>query len=180
MKIVFDSSSLILLIEKLKLRDLFIRCREMRMELILPNAVWSEFAEKNNDYDTLSFIKENFKIVETDVCEVFDRLLDDDSGELAVASLSKEFHDDKINYFCIIDEKYGSKICKLEGLNVMGSIGFLLFLKERGMVSSNELCEIKCKIQKSNFRITKEHLDKLCLVFLPIHPLFFRYKNAKT
>jgi len=35
-------------------------------------------------------------------------------------------------------------------------------LKKKDLISSNEMLEIKDKIQKSNFRIKREYLDKLC------------------
>lgn len=162
MKIIFDSSSLILLIEKLNLIEPLLKCRDIGIELIIPEAVWSEFTEKNNDGNVLSFIKKNFNIVKTQVCMELDRFLDSDSGEMAVAFLSKGFQNNKTEYFTIIDDKYASKVCKLEGLKVKGSIGFLLFLKENTLISDTELIEIKNKIQKSNFRIKKEHIDKLC------------------
>jgi len=162
MKILFDSSSLILLIEKLNLREPLQKCVDRSIELIIPETVWSEFTEKNKDEVDLSFIESNFKIAKTQICEELDRLLDSDSGEIAVASLSKEFQNNGIEYFCIIDEKYGSKVCRLEGLRVKGSIGFLLYLKENDLISGAELIEIKKKIQKSDFRIKREYLDKLC------------------
>lgn len=162
MKIIFDCSPLILLIENLNLRGLFQNCRNRGMELIIPETVWEEFIEKNKDGETLSFIRKNFRVVETEVSEEFDRLLDPNSGEMAVASLSKEFQNNGTKYFCIIDEKYGSKVCRLKGLNVKGSIGFLLTLKEMDLVSSTELCKIKGEIKKSDFRIKKEYLDMLC------------------
>jgi predicted nucleic acid-binding protein len=161
MKIVFDSSSLILLVEKLNLRETLTKCASSGMTLIIPEKVLSEFKEKNDDPGTLTYINGTFRIEKNENCSDLSVFLDEDSGEISVASIGKELKECKEEYLCIIDEKYGSKIFKLIGIETKGTIGLLLFLKDRGILTSQDLKEIRDKIEKSDFRITKEYLDKL-------------------
>lgn len=161
MKIVFDSSSLILLVEKLGLRETLTKCALCGITLIIPEKVLEEFKEKNEDSETLTFITENFRIEKIENHCSLSTLLDEDSGEIAVASIGKELDESKEQYLCIIDEKYGSKVFKLLGLETKGTIGLLLYLKDCKILTTQELKNIKAMIEKSDFRIKKEHLDKL-------------------
>ena len=161
MKIVFDSSSLILLVEKLNLRETLTKCLNAGNILIIPEKVLSEFLEKNNDPGTLTYIKQTFRIEKIENCADLSVFLDEDSGEISVASIGKALRERNEEYLCIIDEKYGHKIFTSLTLETKGTIGLLLLLKERGILTSQDLKEIRNKIEKSDFRITKEHLDKL-------------------
>lgn len=161
MKIIFDSSSLILLIEKLCLREPFKKCIERGIQLIIPQAVWMEFTEKDIDEELLSFIGANFDITDVGISPDLEFFFKDDSGELEVSSLSKQFQENGIECFSVIDEKYGARVCKNNGIKTHGSIGLLLYLKGEGLITSKELIDIRQKIESTNFRIKKEHLDLL-------------------
>jgi len=161
MKIIFDSSSLILLIEKLGLRQPFRNCKRRGIELVIPQAVWAEFTEKDNDAELLTFIGEIFDIIGVQVSPELEAFFKDDSGELEVSSVTKQFQDQGIECFSVIDEKYGARVCENNVIKTHGSIGLLLYLKNEGLITSKELTAIGQKIKSTNFRIKKEHLDLL-------------------
>ena len=160
MKIIFDCSPLVALIEVLKLNSKINKLNSLGFELIIPKRVFEEFKEKNSN--DLSFLKKSFKIKKVKVLDKLIPSLNKDSGELEVISLALKMKNNGEEYICIIDEDYGRKVAKeIYQLNCMGVIGFLINLQKFNLISSQKMKGHYKKLKESNFRVKKEHLNLL-------------------
>ena len=78
-----------------------------------------------------------------------------DKGEAIAISLASEHE----NSLLIIDEIKGRKAAKEMGISVTGSLGVLIAAKKKGHIKAvKPLIE---KIQKTNFRISKELIERV-------------------
>ncbi|AXJ02526.1 putative nucleic acid-binding protein, contains PIN domain [Cyclonatronum proteinivorum] len=78
-----------------------------------------------------------------------------DKGEASAIALASE-HD---NSLLIIDEIKGRKVAKEMGISVTGSLGVLIAAKNRGHIQNVK--PFIDKIQQTNFRISKELIERL-------------------
>ncbi len=78
-----------------------------------------------------------------------------DIGEASAIALAAKH----INSVLIIDEAKGRKVAKQLGINITGSLGVILIAKMQGHVESVK--PILDKIQDTNFRISKELIEKV-------------------
>ena len=57
-------------------------------------------------------------------------------------SLALEYEKQDKEYYCVLDDKDARKIAKRLGLNLTGSIGLLIKLKEKGLIENpNEVVD---------------------------------------
>lgn len=87
---------------------------------------------------------------------------DSTSGEIWVISYALK----NPSSICVIDEEFSRNICKLFGVNITGTIGIISEMKGQSLLSVSELHQIRDKIRKSGFYLSKElcdELDKICL-----------------
>ena len=78
-----------------------------------------------------------------------------DKGEATAISLAAEHE----NSLLIIDEIKGRKAAKEMGIPVTGSLGVLITAKNKGHLQA--IKPIIHKIQKTNFRISKELIERV-------------------
>lgn len=78
-----------------------------------------------------------------------------DAGEATSIALASEYEDSLL----IIDEIKGRKAAKEMGIPVTGSLGVLIAAKNKGHLKAVK--PIIDKIQKTNFRISKELIDRV-------------------
>ena len=98
-----------------------------------------------------------------DDCEINDlfkyRYFNLGIGEKSIMSLALEYKKQDKECYCVLDDNDARKIAKRLGLNLIGSIGLLIKLKEKGLIENpNELVN---KIRESTFRISDEILEEL-------------------
>lgn len=160
---VFDTSTLIILVEKCGILDPF-KTFAQEINLYIPQRVIEEFfAGKNvNKYNKMiqdCFIPVNVILAE-ELLPYFN--FDSTSGEIWVISYALKFP----SCYCVIDEAFGRSICKLFSLNVTGAIGIVDEMKKCGLLSLNDLHIIRDKIKSSRFYLSKDlcdELDRICL-----------------
>lgn len=66
---------------------------------------------------------------------------------------------------CVVDEDFARNICKLYELKVTGAIGLISHMKELGLLTANDLDQIRVKIRDSGFYLSKklcDELDRIC------------------
>jgi len=78
-----------------------------------------------------------------------------DPGEATSIALASEYEDSLL----IIDEIKGRQAAKEMGIPVTGSLGVLITAKNKGHLQAVK--PIINKIQKTNFRITKELIERV-------------------
>ena len=79
-----------------------------------------------------------------------------DKGEASSITLCMEQKDDTL---LIIDERKGRKVAMDLGIKIMGTLGIILKAKEKGKI--NSLIEIIAKLEKSDFRLSRQLKDLL-------------------
>jgi predicted nucleic acid-binding protein len=150
--IVADATILITLIniDSLELLKKFVP------QIIIPPEVYDEvacrpYAGRRMDQE----IREGFVSVEPYGDEtIFRELLYIlDAGESAAMTLAIER-----KLPLIIDEKKGRAVARRQGIEIVGLVGILRFLYSEGRISREETKEIVDRLNRSDFRISKELL----------------------
>lgn len=65
------------------------------------------------------------------------------------------------SYYCILDDSKARNIAKRLNLSISGSIGLIIFLRDKNNYPMTKIDEIIKAIDKSNFSISKSILNKL-------------------
>lgn len=81
-------------------------------------------------------------------------------GELSIIQWGLNLKD-FCSYYCIIDDLRARKVAKKLNLNLSGSIGLIILLKNKNNYSSDKIDEIIDSIDKSKFSISRNVLNKL-------------------
>ena len=115
-------------------------------KIFITNTVLKEFNQPVPDWIEVVQLK-------TDVHKVLTDSLD--SGEATSIALASEY----VNSLLIIDEIKGRKAAKELGIQVTGSLGVLIAAKNKGHLKA--IRPILNKIKKTNFRISKELIDRV-------------------
>ena len=166
MKLMY-TSSLILFLEYIPEYEFIITFSETGELMIITSDVEEEFYVKrdsskfNEDYNLEKLINDGMIIKED--CDMHDLFINRyfylGEGEKSIMSLALKYKEQSKEYFCVIDDKDARKIALKLNLNVKGSIGLLLLLKEKGVLENTG--EIVEKIRKSQFRISDNILEEL-------------------
>jgi len=161
MKYIFDTSSIIVLLEVCGLESQ-LKSFSSKNQLYMPHRVREEYLRGAKVCTATSLSL--FSIITVDLS---DELLpyfhfDSSSGEIWVISHVITHQD----YCCVIDEEFGRNICKLFQLKLIGAIGIIQRLKEKGFLSNEDLEKIRKKIRNSHFYLSQKllkKLDQICL-----------------
>lgn len=164
---LMDTSSIILFLEFISEYEFIIKFSENGELMIITGQVEEEYNEKrdssinNPNYNLNKLLGEGILIKEN--CEInslFDtRYFSLGKGEKSIMSLGLKYKDQSSDYYCVIDDKYARKVANKLNLNLIGSIGLLLLLKEKGLLGNPN--EIVNKIRQSSFRISDKILEEL-------------------
>lgn len=142
--IVADTSCLIILHNI----GLFNILHDLFGEIIITPQVREEFNENLPDW---------IKVIESkDKSLMLSLSISLDKGEASSITLCMEQKDDTL---LIIDERKGRKVAMDLGIKIMGTLGIILKAKEKGKI--NSLIEIIAKLEKSDFRLSKQLKDLL-------------------
>ena len=76
-----------------------------------------------------------------------------DLGETEAMLLYKQLSADKL----LIDDKRGRKIAKLNNIRIVGSLGILLFAKEKGFI--NEVYPLLQRIEKAGIHLSPQLIE---------------------
>jgi predicted nucleic acid-binding protein len=162
-KYVFDTSALIILVEKCELQNAFAKFA-LERDLFVPTRVREEFLAGNIRDCHIRTIETCFIPVNITLA---DELLpyfnfDSTSGEIWVISYALK----NPSSVCVIDEEFGRNICRLFSIDVCGSIGIIDEMKKIGILSKSDLLDIRNKMRNARFYLSKtlcDELDKICL-----------------
>ena len=164
---LMDTSSIILFLEHIQEYEFLITFSETGEIMIITPQVEEEYNIKRNpslfneNYNMGKLINEGILIKKhSDINSLFKkRYFYLGKGEKSIMSLALEYKEQSKEYYCVLDDKDARRIAFKLGLNVKGSIGLLLLLKEKGLLQNhNEVVE---KIRESQFRISDNILEEL-------------------
>ena len=157
MNYIFDTSSVIVLIEICRLKEVLLKFSRDN-GLFIPLRVKEEFLygsdpSKNIDFDDIFSVKP---------IELDKRLLpyfhfDSFDGVIWVISYACK----NSNCICVIDEEFGRKISTLFNVRFTGAMGIIIELRKAGLLSGKDLLDIKERIRKSKFYHTEKLLSEL-------------------
>jgi predicted nucleic acid-binding protein len=83
------------------------------------------------------------------------------SGEIWVMSYARRYPE----FTCVIDETFARNICNLLGIKLTGTIGIVREMKKFGLLSPEDLNNIRQSIKNSRFYLSREllrQLDEIC------------------
>ena len=164
---LMDTSSIILFLEFISEYEFIIKFSENGELMIITGQVEDEYNEKkdssinNSNYNLNKLLEDGIILKEN--CEInslFDtRYFQLGNGEKSIMSLGLKYKEQSSEYYCVIDDKYARKVANKLNLNLKGSIGLLLLLKEKGVLENPN--EVVDKIRESPFRISNKILEEL-------------------
>ena len=82
------------------------------------------------------------------------------NGELSILQWGLNINE-KVSYYCVLDDLHARKVAKKLNLSLSGSIGLILLLKDKNNYSSEKIEEIIESIKNCNFNISENILNKL-------------------
>ena len=159
MDYILDTSSVILLIEKCVLTNQLLKFSQTN-KLYVPNRVMEEYVEGEN---VSSSDIANFKRVFSVINPTLEKALlpyfnfDESSGEIWVISHALR----NPECCCVIDEEFGRNIATLFQAKLTGAIGIIMKLKSQNLLSDDDLRQIKVRVRKSGFYLSKKLLKEL-------------------
>jgi len=146
--IIGDSSALIALtiVDKLELLE------KIFDTIYVPQSVYDEVvvSHKPQSRKLQTFLSDKIKTVKLDISK-----MGLGQGELEAIRLYKDLNAD----FLLIDDKRAKSFAKLNGVNVIGSLGVLMLAKEMGLVET--IKDDLQKLEDSNLFISKHLVETI-------------------
>lgn len=164
---LMDTSSIVLFLEFISEYEFLIKFSETGEVMIITAQVEEEYNEKkdssihNPNYNLNKLLENEIIIKEKcEINEIFERrYFKLGIGEKSIMSLALEYQEQGYECYCVLDDKYARDVAQKLELNVKGSIGLLLLLKEKGVLENPN--EVANKIRESPFRISDNILEVL-------------------
>lgn len=160
---ILDTSVLIILFEKCRLRDELFRFSQLNA-LNVPKRVEEEYFKGNGTKEGDGDFKRIFKSInpslEDEVRSFFS--FQDTFGEEWVISHAIQ----NPSCSCVIDERLGRNVCEIFDLKLTGTVGLIEEMKKLGYFSKQKLIEIRQTVCTCRFYLSKEmraELDRVCL-----------------
>lgn len=163
---LMDTSSIIFFLDEIPEFEFIITFSQNGEIMIITSVVEEEYYKKtistiNPNYNLNLLLSEGILLKED--CSINpmikNRYFNLGDGEKSIMSLALKYEEQGSKYYCVIDDKQARNIAKNLGLNVTGSIGLLLILKEKGLLENPN--DVVNKIKKSTFNISDEILEEL-------------------
>lgn len=163
---IFDSSPLILFIDKIDEKDSLLILSQEIDELKLPESVYKEFIDKGDSSVLDEFINDGVLDIINGIpvqeeTQIKNRWPTLGMGEINVLAWAKRLKNNETNFICVLDDANARKACELMGFQLTGSIGLLKTLKLNGFLSQAQIVEIVEKIKNSDFRVKNHILEDL-------------------
>ena len=158
MKLIFDTSAVIYLMEKWGLVPELLSLSASH-EFLIPQRVREEFLDGNISGTDRSNIDRIFGLVPVALDDSLLPYFNFDSGDGAIWVISCVRHTN--DSCCVIDEEFGRSVCETTGARFTGSIGIIHMMSKEGILSKNRIEEVKTLIKGSSFYHKKSLLDRI-------------------
>jgi len=160
---IFDTSSIVCLLREIRFPKALDTCTGCGYHLTTTQQVYDEIQENPETFQ--EFIRYGkFSVIPVNDEPCFEKLskrypwLHD--GEISVLCLGMQKERQHARYICIIDERARTLKDKLH-IRIHGTIGLLLWQKDRGELSKSECHVLYKRLKESSFRITEDILAGL-------------------
>ena len=160
---IFDTSSIICLLREIRFPKALDTCTGRGYQLTTTQQVYDEI-RKNPEtfrefiaYGKISVIPANDEPCFNRLSKRYPWLHD---GEISILCLGLQKEQQHARYICIIDERARNLRDKLH-IRIHGTIGLLLWQKDRGELSKSECHVLYKRLKESSFRITEDILAGL-------------------
>ncbi len=160
---IFDTSSIICIFREIKFPKALDTCMKRGYELTTTQQVYDEIKRNPDTFrEFATYGKFSVMPVKDDPC--FNKLSKRypwlHSGEISVLCLGLQKQREHARYYRIIDERARTLKDKLQ-IRIHGTVGMLLWQKDRKDLSSGECHDLYKRFIASSFRITDEILAGL-------------------
>jgi predicted nucleic acid-binding protein len=149
-----------MLLEKCQLRTQLLRFGENN-DLVAPNRISEEYAvgDSKTARPNLVTFREVFSPILVEENRELLRYFhfDNSSGEYWVIAHALKHPD----YICVMDDYFGRNVCSYFNVKLTGTIGILKKMKERNMLTSDDLECIRQVVKNSRFYLSKDLLREL-------------------
>jgi predicted nucleic acid-binding protein len=160
---ILDTSSIICLLREIRFPKVLDICISRGYRLTTTQQVYDEI-QRNPEtfreftaYGKFSVIRVNDEPCFTKLCRRYPWLHD---GEISILCLGLQKEHQHARYICIIDERARNLKDKLH-IRIHGTIGLLLWQKDRGVLSTSECHDLYKRLRESSFRINEDILAEL-------------------
>jgi len=155
---IFDASSIICILREINFPKALDICVKRGYQISITQQVFNEIKRNPETYrEFVKYGKISIIPVTDDTCfrKLSKRYPWLHSGEISVICLGCRKEREFARYFCIIDEPARKLKDKL-GIQIHGTVGLLLWQKERQEISSYECDDLYSRFKESSFRITDD------------------------
>ena len=160
---IFDTSSIICIFREIRFPKALDTCMKRGYRLTTTQQVFDEIKKNPDTFrEFAAFGKFSIIPVNDDPCfgKLSKRYPWLHSGEISVLCLGLQKQREHARYICIIDERARTLKDKLQ-IRIHGTVGLLLWQKDRKELSSGECHDLYKRLLESSFRITEEILAGL-------------------
>lgn len=160
---ILDASSVICVLKEIEEPDIFHICEKLNHELYITKEVYEELKKneitykKFQEFGRIHVLNSNYN-EEIEILKKKYIWMHD--GEASIICAAKILIKANIPFHCIIDER-ARDVAKKMGIPATGTIGLILWEKEKGKLVVDDLQEIKTKLEESPFRLSKDLLELL-------------------
>jgi predicted nucleic acid-binding protein len=162
-KKIFDTSSLVCILKEIAYPEILGLCTRDGYEIIVPQLVYDELEKNPESFAKLSALG-SYTIVPVDpacCAQLKKRYAWMGDGEISVFcdGLSREGRGER--YYCVLDDNRAKIKGRSLSLRATGTIGLLIWQKQKGAVSQQESEEIHRRFLNSRCYIKSDILDEL-------------------
>lgn len=160
---IFDTSSIICILREIRFPKALDTCLKCGYRLTTTQQVFEEIKRNTETFREFSAYGK-FSIIPVNDDPCFKKLskrypwLHD--GEISVLCLGRQKEREHTRYICVIDERARTLKDKLH-IRIHGTVGLLLWQKDRKEISSSECDDLYNMFRESSFRITEDILAEL-------------------
>ena len=160
---IFDTSSIICILREIRFPKALDICMKRGYRLTTTQQVFDEI-KKNLDTFREFAAYGKFSVISVNDDPCFKKFSKRypwlHSGEISVLCLGLQKQREHARYYCIIDERARTLKDKM-GIRIHGTVGLLLWQKDRKELSPGECHDLYKRFIESSFRITEEILTGL-------------------
>lgn len=148
MKLVFDTSAVICLLERCLLTDELIQLSSSH-KLLIPQRVREEFlAGEVSDSDRTN-LDRVFELVPVSLVDSLLPYFNFETTDGAIWTISYSLRNQDTR--CVIDEEFGRRVCDTVGADFTGSIGVLKIMYNRKILDAEKTKQVKTNLRQSSF-----------------------------
>lgn len=163
---ILDTSSVICTFTEINEPEILLMWKHRGHELTIPNVVYNELCANKNTilkvrpYTEDGRISITTTISDDDIKKFKIRHITLGNGEISVILYSIRLNKIGKKYYAVIDDKQARKIAKQYNVNLTGTFGLLLGLRNKGLIDTKYYDKVKEKFRNSQFRINVDELEE--------------------